>query len=248
MKNVKLYALALLFSAGFTACNQSGGNGSSDQSSDKDKKEKLVSDVMTKEDQQKLTPEAALEDLMEGNKRYMNNNLINRDLPAQMEATATGQFPKAVILSCIDSRVPVEKVFDQGVGDIFVARVAGNVEDQDLLGSMEYGLGVAGSKLLMVLGHESCGAVKSAIDQVDVGSSNVDHLLSQVEPAISATEGKRDSKNANYVESVVKNNVTQTIEDIRKRSDIIRQLEAGGKIKIVGAYYDLNTGKVTIVE
>jgi len=143
--------------------------------------------------------------------------------------------------------VPVEYIFDQGVGDIFVVRVAGNIEDEVLLGSMEYGLGVAGSKLLMVLGHENCGAVKSAIKKVDVGSDNVTSLLNEIEPAIQKTEGKRDEKSKEYFDAVVKNNVIQTIEDIRNRSSIISSLENDGKIKVIGAYYSLTDGKVTIL-
>jgi carbonic anhydrase len=207
-----------------------------------------VSDVMTKQLQQELTPDAILQDLLEGNERYISGELISRDLPAQIEATTDGQYPKAVVLACIDSRVPVEYIFDQGIGDIFVVRVAGNIENEELLGSMEYGLGVAGSKLLMVLGHENCGAVKSAIKKVDVGSTNVTALLNEIEPAIAEVEGERNADDKAYFEHVVKNNVQQTIEDIRKRSAIISGLEAEGKAKVVGAYYSLTDGKVTMLE
>ena len=133
-------------------------------------KQDLVSAVMDKDSQSAMSPDAVLKDLMSGNERYKSNKLTARDLPAQVNSTTSGQFPKAIILSCVDSRVPVELVFDQGVGDVFVARVAGNAENKDLLGSIEYAVGVAGSKLVMVMGHESCGAVKSAIDKLDVGS------------------------------------------------------------------------------
>jgi carbonic anhydrase len=207
-----------------------------------------IETVMTKQMQDGLTPDAVLQDLMEGNQRYVSGEMQNRDLPAQVAATTDGQFPKAVILACIDSRVPVEYIFDQGVGDIFVARVAGNIEDEELLGSMEYGVGVAGSKLIMVLGHENCGAVKSAIDKVDVGSENVDALLSHLEQAIQEIDGDRDAKNKAYFNDVIKNNVDQTVEDIRNKSDIIRTLEEEGKVKVVGAYYSLTDGKVTILE
>lgn len=202
--------------------------------------------VMTEATQSNLTPDEALADLLKGNARYVADELINRDLIKQVNATSDGQYPKAVVLACIDSRVPVEYIFDQGVGDIFVVRVAGNVEDEVLLGSMEYGLGVAGSKLLMVLGHENCGAVKSAIKKVELGN-NVTALLNQIEPAIEKTEGERDYKNKDYFEGVIKNNVHQTIEDIRKRSTIISDLEKEGKIKIVGAYYNVTDGKVSIL-
>ncbi|MCP5063567.1 MAG: carbonic anhydrase [Ignavibacteriae bacterium] len=202
---------------------------------------------MTKQAQDNMTPDEALEDLLAGNERYISGELINRDLPKQVASTTKGQYPKAVVLACIDSRVPVEYIFDQGVGDIFVVRVAGNIEDEALLGSMEYGVGVAGSKLLMILGHENCGAVKSAIKKVDVGSDNVTSLLNEIEPAIQGTEGKRDYKNKEFFDAVVKNNVHQTIEDIRKRSSIITDLENDRKIKIVGAYYSLTDGKVNIL-
>lgn len=207
-----------------------------------------VKTVMSKEMQEQLTPEAALQDLMEGNVRYVDGMMINRDLAAQVVATTEGQYPKAVILSCIDSRVPVEYIFDQGVGDVFVARVAGNIEDEEMIGSLEYGVGVAGSKLIMVLGHENCGAVKSAIKKVDVGSDDVTTLLDHIQVAIDEVEGERDVKNKEYFNKVIKNNVLQTVDDIRKRSDIIANLEKEGKIKVVGAYYSLTDGKVTIIE
>lgn len=208
----------------------------------------LVSEVMTPERQQNATPQAILNDLMAGNQRYLDNQLTNRDFPAQVKATTSGQYPKAIILSCVDSRVPVEMVFDQGVGDVFVARVAGNAENEDILGSIEYAVGVAGSKLIMVLGHESCGAVKSAIDKLDVGSANVDHLLGQIEPAIEMVEGERNSKDKTYVNNVIHTNVSVTVEDIKKRSQIVNQMVADGKVDVVGAYYSLKDGKVTLVE
>lgn len=204
--------------------------------------------VMTKDMQDQLTPEAILEDLLKGNERYVSGMMTNRDLRAQISATTEGQYPKAVILACVDSRVPVEYIFDQGVGDIFVARVAGNIEDEQLIGSIEYGLAVAGSKVLMVLGHQNCGAVKSAVAKVDVGSSNVTTLLGEIEPAIEKTEGDRDAKNHEYCDNVAKNNVRQTIEDIRKRSPIISGLEKEAKVKIVGAYYSLTDGKVAVLQ
>lgn len=207
-----------------------------------------VKTVMTKQMQDELTPDAALKDLLEGNQRYVSGKMENRDLNAQISATTDGQHPKAVILACIDSRVPVEYIFDQGIGDIFVARVAGNIEDKDLIGSMEYGIAVAGSKLLMVMGHENCGAVKSAIKQVDVGSINVTTLLNQIEPAIQKVEGERDYKNKTYFDQVIKENVNQTIKDIREKSPLISNLEKEGKVKIVGAYYSLTDGKVTLLD
>lgn len=203
--------------------------------------------VMTKDAQANLTSDAALKDLMVGNKRFVANLPDKLDMPAQVKATTTGQYPKAVILSCIDSRVPVELVFDQGIGDIFVARVAGNTEDESILASMEYATAVAGSKLVMVLGHEACGAVKAGIDKFEAGD-NVAHLLSTIEPAIEKVKGERDSSNKKYVEEVVKTNVQMTIDDIRERSPIMADLEKEGKIKIVGAYYNLHTGEVVLLD
>ncbi len=208
---------------------------------------KEVSEVMTKEMQEKLTPDSILQDLLKGNERYVSGEMIHRNLPKQISATTNGQYPKAVVLACIDSRVPVEYIFDQGIGDIFVVRVAGNIEDADLLGSMEYGVGVAGSKLLMVLGHQNCGAVKSAIKKVDVGSANVTALLNEIQPAVDAVQGERDVKNKEYFTKVVKMNVTKTVEDIRSRSKIISDLEKAGKVKVVGAYYSLKDGKVVLL-
>jgi carbonic anhydrase len=230
------------------SCNQTNPNSSQSIEKQIITSSEKVKDVMTKQIQDELSPDAVLKDLLQGNKRYVSGELINRDLPAQITATTNGQFPKAVILACIDSRVPVEYIFDQGIGDVFVVRVAGNIEDQELLGSMEYGVGVSGSKLLMVLGHENCGAVKSAINKVDVGSENVDALLHHLEQAIQEIEGDRDVKNKEYFDKVIKNNVHQTVEDIRNRSSIISSLEKEGKVKVVGAYYSLTDGKVTILD
>mgnify|MGYP000162147596 CR=1 FL=1 len=243
MNKTLLAAVPLLAIILLAACNQPA-----QETTEQEQSEEMTSTVMTATDQGAMTPQAVLDDLMAGNQRYMQNDLTARDLPAQVAATTDGQYPKAIILSCVDSRVPVEMVFDQGVGDVFVARVAGNIEDEDLLGSIEYAVGVAGSKLVMVLGHESCGAVKSAVDQLDVGSENVDHLLAQIEPAIEKTEGERDAANKEYLTGVIKNNVELTIEDIRSRSAIVRQLEEEGKIMLAGGYYNLHDGSVTLLD
>jgi carbonic anhydrase len=158
-----------------------------------------------------------------------------------------GQYPKAVILSCVDSRVPVETVFDQGIGDIFVARVAGNFENKDILGSMEYACKVAGSKLVFVMGHESCGAVSAACDGIELG--NITHLLSNIKPAVEAvkTEGKRDSTNKKFVHDVVEKNVRLTIDRVREKSPILKDMEDKGDIKIVGGVYSLQSGKVELL-
>ncbi len=205
--------------------------------------------VMSKEDQKNLTPDRVLELLKAGNQRFVNNTLIKRDHSKQIIAAQAGQHPKAIIISCIDSRVPVEDVFDVGIGDVFVGRVAGNFENTDLLGSMEYANKVAGSKLLVVLGHESCGAVKSAIDKVELG--NITAMLDNIQPAVEHFKnykGVKTSKNTEFVHMVVERNVQQTVEDIRKKSPILKELEEKGQIKIVAAVYSLQTGKVTFLD
>ncbi len=204
---------------------------------------------ITAEEQKALTPDAVLEDLMEGNARFVAGEQTVRDIKASIKAASTGQFPQAVILSCLDSRVPVEDVFDQGIGDIFVGRVAGNVENVDQLGSMEFAAAAAGVKLIVVLGHEACGAVMGACDNVELG--NLTELLAKIKPAIESVEGyegERTSKNAAFVNDVIHANVKQTVADIRERSEVLAGMEAEGKIKIVGAFYSLQDGSVTLVE
>ena len=204
----------------------------------------------TSEQQKELTPDSVLKNLMDGNKRYMEGKLSNPNVAKRIEATTSGQYPKAVILSCIDSRVPVEQVFDQGVGDIFVGRVAGNIENKDQLGSMEYATKVAGAKLVMILGHESCGAVKGACDHVEMG--NITHLLENINPAVDAVtdvpEDQRNSKNKEFVAKVVEENVRMTLKDIREQSEILREMEKTGEIMIVGAVYSLHDGAVTLLK
>jgi len=233
----------LMLSMTFLGCNtETENNNTAETQSD------IVTTVMSKEDQNAMSPDEILSDLMAGNERYVASEMLSRDLPAQIKASTSGQSPKAVILACIDSRVPVEAIFDQGIGDVFVARVAGNIENPENLGSMEYGIGVAGSKLLMVLGHQNCGAVKSAIDQVDVGSDNVTALLNEIQPAVEQIDHERDSGNKSYLKDVVTNNVVKTVADIRERSGIISSMESEGKVKVVGAYYSLADGAVTILD
>lgn len=228
----------------FISCDETESqNESQNQTSDP------VTSVMTKESQAELTPQEILEGLKEGNERYANNKLTPRDYQAQVSKTADGQYPEAVIISCIDSRVPVEHVFDKGVGDIFVARVAGNFVNDDILGSTEFATAVAGSKVVVVMGHEHCGAVKSSIDGVEMG--NITAMLSKIKPAIEMTddfEGEKSTSNSEYVTEVVNNNVRHTIQEMRERSPIIAELERNGDIVIAGAFYDLDTGKVTFLE
>lgn len=207
------------------------------------------SKVLTADDQAKLTPDEIIQQMRDGNERYINNNLTPRDYQAQVQATASGQYPSAIVISCVDSRVPVETVFDMGVGDIFVARVAGNFVNEDILGSAEFATAAAGSKVVIVMGHESCGAVKSAIDGVEMG--NITAMLDKIEPAIEMTQnfdGEQTSSNNEYVTEVVNNNVVHTISEMRERSSIIANLERNGDVVIMGAFYDLDTGQVTFLE
>ena len=209
----------------------------------------LTSNVITDNDQDKLTPEQIIQGMKEGNERYANNALTPRDYQAQVKATAKGQYPEAIVISCVDSRVPVEKVFDKGVGDIFVARVAGNFVNEDILGSSEFATAVAGSKVVVIMGHEACGAVKAAIDGVEMG--NITAMLDKIEPAIEMTasyQGDRSTANNEYVTEVVNNNVRNTISVMRENSHIIAELERNGDVVIAGAFYDLDTGKVTFIE
>ncbi len=196
--------------------------------------------TLTKEIQDSISPNRAVEMLKEGNQRFLDKNVQDRDLHLQVSQTSSGQFPYAVVLSCIDSRVPVELVLDQGVGDIFSARVAGNIINEDILGSIEYACGVAGSKAILVLGHSKCGAVTAACKGVELG--NITALLSKVKPAI-ANIKQRDGEVE--VEEVTKANVHQSIKEIREKSSILADLETEGKIKIVGAVYHVEDGRVS---
>ena len=224
------------------------------QTNDTAKKASVTTDaplrekVLTAEEQKRLTPDSVLRSLMAGNKRFMNSELTARDHSAMVRNAASGQYPKAVILSCLDSRIPVEDVFDKGIGDIFVGRVAGNFVNEDLLGSMEFGCKVSGAKLILVLGHESCGAIKAAIDNVKLG--NITAMLSKIQPAVKKSQdftGQKDSKNDAFVEYVTKNNVRNTIETIKAKSPILKDMADKKEIKIVGAYYNLKTGEVTLL-
>lgn len=205
----------------------------------------LKEKVLTAEQQKALTPDLVIQSLKEGNKRYMNNDLTLRDHSALVRDAVEGQYPKAVILSCLDSRIPVEDVFDKGIGDLFIGRVAGNFVNEDLLGSMEFGCKVSGAKLILVLGHESCGAIKSAIDNVELG--NITAMLAKIKPAVVKSQdfkGDKTSKNDEFVDYVAKTNVIETIENIKAKSPILKEMADKGEIKIIGAYYDLHSGEV----
>ncbi len=205
--------------------------------------------AITQDVQNTLTPNSVLQDLLEGNTRFINGKSEEVDNSALVKQTTGGQYPKAVVLSCIDSRVPVETVLDQAIGDIFVARVAGNFENVDILGSMEYSCKVAGSKLVLVLGHESCGAVKAACDGVELG--NITAMLDNIVPAVRKSaeevEGEANSSNSAFVAQTVANNVKLTMDRIREKSPILKEMEDNGEISIVGGVYSLQTGKVEML-
>jgi carbonic anhydrase len=204
--------------------------------------------TQTKETQGHLTPQRALDILLEGNKRFVNNLKANRDLLKQVNETSTGQFPFAAVLSCIDSRTSAELVFDQGLGDIFSIRIAGNCVNEDILGSMEFACKVAGSKLILVLGHSKCGAIKGACDDVRMG--NLTALLTKLRPAVAdtATSGTRNSGNAAFVEDVALRNVQLAMEQITQRSPILKEMVENGEIMIAGAMYDVENGQVELVQ
>jgi len=199
---------------------------------------------LTKEQRDSMTPTQVIDELKKGNERFRAGKLSTRDYLAQKRASAAGQYPAAVILGCLDSRVPAEIIFDVGIGDTFIGRVAGNVVNDDMLGSMEFACAVTGAKLVLVLGHTSCGAVKGAIDDVVLG--NLTGLLARIKPAIPATkfDGEKSSKNAEYVDAVARTNVGVAMSDIRRRSPILEDLEKKGSIKIAGAMYHLSNGIV----
>ena len=202
--------------------------------------------TLNKEMQDAITPKMALELLIEGNKRFVNNLKVNRNLLQQANETSDGQHPFAVILSCIDSRTSAELIFDQGLGDIFSVRIAGNIINEDILGSMEFGCKVAGSKIIVVLGHTKCGAVKGACDHVEMG--NLTSLLSKIRPAVDdeiTTKENRNSGNGEFVEKVASINVKRTVKAIMERSPILKEMIENNSIGIVGGVHDISTGQVT---
>ncbi|MDC1506101.1 carbonic anhydrase family protein [Winogradskyella sp.] len=208
-----------------------------------------VRSILTAEEQAILSPDEIIGRLKNGNENFVSNNLTQRDHSEQRRMAMIGQYPKAIVLSCVDSRVPVEDVFDLGIGDIFVARVAGNIENKDIVGSMEFATAVAGSKVVIVMGHTACGAVKHAIDNTDAAAMEMNalqDLLDEIKPSIALTEpnGEVSSKNEAFTNSVINNNALKTVNDIRATSPKMAQLEKEGKIKIVAAIYDMATGKV----
>lgn len=200
--------------------------------------------ALTQKERDNLTPDQIIAGMKKGNERFRSGNAHQHDYLAQKRASAAGQFPAAVILSCIDSRTPAELILDSGIGDTFNARIAGNIANDDLAGSLEFACAAAGAKVVLVMGHTDCGAIKGTIDSVQLG--NLTGLLAKIKPAVDATqyEGKRSGSNIEFVDKVARVNVQNTIDDLRKRSEILASLEKDGKIKMVGAMYHLNNGKV----
>jgi len=243
MKLIKLlprYGAALLALALAGCCTTSTTTSSTPQRRDL---------AALKAEQAALTPAQVLESLQQGNERFASGKAKPRDMRHDQEITAAGQFPHAVILSCIDSRAPAEFIFDQGLGNLFNARIAGNVANNDIVGSMEFACAAAGAKLVLVMGHTRCGAVMGACDHVEMG--NLTGLLDRIQPAVQAVHdvpGDRNSANDKFVEAVAEANVRLTVARIRELSPILRDLETAGKIQIVGCIYDLETGRVQFLQ
>jgi len=201
--------------------------------------------TLTRETQALITPEKAIEMLKQGNRRFVSGKAVERNLLSQVKQTSKGQFPFAAIVSCLDSRIPPEIVFDQGIGDLFVARVAGNFVNDDILGSLEFATKLAGAKLIVVMGHTECGAVKGACDAAQLGLLTA--TLANINPAVRAVQGDytpRSSKNTKFVQAVAEMNVTLTMQKLRDRSVVLRQMLDKGEIGMIGAMYDVSTGKV----
>lgn len=232
---------ALLLAEGCQSSNPSGASSSPKVASGS----ATYSGEFTKEAQAALSPDEALAKLRAGNARFVAGHPQTRNLPAEVRATAPGQYPFAVILSCLDSRQPIEIVFDQGIGDVFSARVAGNVLNDDILGSMEFACKVSGAKLIAVVGHSNCGAIKGAVDHVELG--NLTGLLARIQPAIARVSSDvqpRTGKNDEFVQKTAEANVRLVTQQIRQQSPILREMLDSGKIGLVGGMYDLSTGAV----
>jgi len=248
MKKLTSYVITAILMVSTVACQKAPEKPQTAESPSTNELKPLVEKVLSAEEQAALTPDAIYEELKAGNKRFLAGDLTARDHSAQVRNSTFGQYPKAVILSCLDSRVPVSDIFDRGIGDIFVGRVAGNFVNEDMLGSMEFGCKVAGSKLILVMGHEHCGAVKAAIDDVQLG--NITAMLSKIKPAVelvSDFEGEKTSKNDAFVHAVCESNVKNTINEIRINSPILKEMEENGEIKIIGAVYDMSSGEVMFI-
>ena len=258
MKKLKLTLIIFLALVVSTSCqdeknSESVSQTTQDERQDERVEEKVVKSILTAEEQANMTPQEIIGRLKKGNENFVNNNLTQRDHSEQRRKAMIGQYPKAIVLSCVDSRVPVEDVFDLGIGDIFVARVAGNIENDDIIGSMEFATAVAGSKVVIVMGHTACGAVKSAIDQVDAKSLNLESLaglLDEIEPAVQETkvDGERSSENQEFTNNVINTNAMLTVKNIREASPAMEKMEDEGNIIIVSAVYDMESGVVKFNE
>lgn len=247
-KNLKFLGLAVVL-FGLFSCQEEKKEVIKTVEEEVEVKQNAIKSILTAEEQASMTPDEIIGRLKKGNENFVSNNLTQRDHSEQRRVATIGQYPKAIVLSCVDSRVPVEDVFDLGIGDIFVARVAGNIENRDIVGSMEFATAVAGSKLVIVMGHTKCGAVKHAIDNTDAKSMNMNalgDLLSEIRPSVDMTaeNGEVSSKNVAFTNSVINNNALKTVEDIKSQSPKLKELDSNGTIKIVAAVYDMATGRV----
>lgn len=252
--NLHLISFVIIFAAVITSgCHHSKTSNATEPSNDNAAtlskshvhgRDSVISAVA----QKALTPEKVLQDLKEGNQHYVNNNLTENNYIEMLHHSTQGQYPEAFILACIDSRVPVEEIFNKAIGDLFVGRIAGNFVDQDILGSMEYGCKVSGAKLIVVLGHESCGAIKATIEDERLG--NITAMLANIKPALLKSKdfaGEQTAHNHAFVDYVVKNNVKNTILMILAKSPVLKEMSDKGEIKIVGAYYSLENGEVVFL-
>jgi carbonic anhydrase len=240
----KLNCFIILIALLFISCTEK-----KEQPTAKKEESPKRTDVITHDLQKSMKPEQILDSLKKGNERFASGQSTQIDYTSQVIKTENSQYPSAVILSCLDSRVPVETVFNLGIGDVFVARVAGNVADTDVLASIEYGCKVVGSKVVVVLGHSNCGAVKSAIDDVKLG--NITKLLAKIRPAVDSLSdypGEKTSKNNEFISKVTEENVRLTMDYIRKNSPILKEMEDKGEIDIIGGIYYLDNGKVSFFQ
>lgn len=247
-KTINLLA-ALVMIVSLSSCNEKAEDTTVEkEATEIAKMETPVKSILTAEDQAGMTADEIIGRLKKGNENFVNNNTTIRDHSEQRRLAAMGQYPKAIVLSCVDSRVPVEDVFDLGIGDIFVARVAGNIENADIVGSMEFATAVAGSKVIVVMGHTSCGAVKHAIDNTDaagLGMDNLQSLLNGIRPVLDNHKDKEhSSKNEEFTNTIIDENVAKTVADIKDQSPTLKKMHEEGKIKIVGATYIMETGEV----
>lgn len=247
---ITLLYLSLMFVFFFISCGQRTGSSQQENEMISISEDDVIDEqFLTETLQSKLTPDTVLAILKMRNGEYVEDNLTVRNTSERIRKASLGQYPAAAILSCLDSRVPVEDVFHSGIGDLFVARVAGNIANEDILGSLEYSCKVSKAKLIVVLGHEHCGAIKSAVDGVELG--NITALLAKIKPAIESLkgfEGEQNSKNLSYLDAVTKENVRATVANIRKSSPILKEMEDKGELKIVGAEYHMETGKVEFLQ